>query len=188
MKPLERDFALRGGRRARIRPIRASDAAEMLRIERALHADGRGMVRPLAETPRDVDEQAARMAPWIAVTEADTGSVALVAEVLEPARVLAGSATLDRLVPGFLRHVGVVAIGIDPAHQHRGAGRALVEALIAHARAHGLARLELYVRADNPRAIALYRSLGFEHEGTRRRFVRLPDGTYVDDWVMGLLL
>ena len=146
------------------------------------------MVRSLEQTSTSVDAEAARIAPWIAVTEADTGSVALVAEVLEPGRALAGSATLDRLLPAFLRHVGVAAVGIAPAHQGLGAGRALMEALIAHARATGLERVELYVRTDNPRAIALYRSLGFEHEGTRRRFVRLPDGTYVDDHVMALLI
>ena len=47
--------------------------------------------------------------------------------------------------------------------------------------------VELQVRADNPRAIALYRSHGFEHEGTRRALVRADDGRLVDDLVMGLL-
>jgi putative acetyltransferase len=188
MKPTERAFTLRDGRRARIRPLRASDAAEMLRVERALHADGRGMVRSLGQTSADVDSEASRIAPWVAVTEAETGSIAVVAEVLEPTPELAGSATLDRLLPALLRHVGVAAVGIAPAHQGLGAGRALMQALIAHARAIGLHRLELYVRTDNPRAIALYRSLGFEHEGTRRHFVKLADGTHVDDYVMALLI
>jgi 8-oxo-dGTP pyrophosphatase MutT (NUDIX family) len=40
------------------------------------------------------------------------------------------------------------------------------------------------VRADNARAIALYRSLGFAWESTRRGFLRLADGRPVDDLVL----
>ena len=49
-------------------------------------------------------------------------------------------------------------------------------------------RVELNVHANNTRAIALYRSMGFEHEGSRRAFLRADDGTFVDDHLMGLLL
>ena len=48
-------------------------------------------------------------------------------------------------------------------------------------------RVELGVRADNLRAVALYRSLGFVEEGVRRDFVRLGDGSFVDDITMGQL-
>ena len=51
---------------------------------------------------------------------------------------------------------------------------------------HGLKRLELNVRSDNQAAQALYRGLGFHHEGTRSKFIRLDDGTLIDDWVMAL--
>jgi ribosomal protein S18 acetylase RimI-like enzyme len=42
---------------------------------------------------------------------------------------------------------------------------------------------ELYTRQDNDRARALYESEGFVIESTRARFIRLPDGRYVDDLV-----
>ena len=58
--------------------------------------------------------------------------------------------------------------------------------MIAHAKAHGLKRLELYVRSDNHAAQALYRGLGFHHEATRAKFVALDDGTFIDDYVMAL--
>jgi len=60
--------------------------------------------------------------------------------------------------------------------------------LIDHARTQRLVRLELYVRADNTRAHALYLSLGFTHEGTRARLIRLDDGTYVDDFTFSMFL
>jgi GNAT superfamily N-acetyltransferase len=43
-----------------------------------------------------------------------------------------------------------------------GLGRALVEATIERARERGCRRLELDVNTENPPAMALYRSLGFE--------------------------
>ncbi len=93
----------------------------------------------------------------------------------------------------MLRHVGVLGIGVHPAAQGLGVGRQLMEHLLAWVRAHRdpggqrVLRVELQVRADNPRAIALYRSLGFEHEGTRRAFIHADDGRLVDDLLMGLL-
>jgi ribosomal protein S18 acetylase RimI-like enzyme len=43
-----------------------------------------------------------------------------------------------------------------------GVGRALTEAVLERARARGCARVELDVNTENPAALALYRSLGFE--------------------------
>lgn len=63
-------------------------------------------------------------------------------------------------------------IGVDPAHQRRGIGRALLRALLH--RAPG-ATVFLEVRTDNEPAINLYRSEGFAVIGTRRRYYR-PSG------------
>ena len=56
--------------------------------------------------------------------------------------------------------------------------------LIAWAGDHGIERMELYVRSDNDRAIRMYDSLGFERESVRRRYIRDPDGSHVDDFVL----
>jgi len=63
-------------------------------------------------------------------------------------------------------------IAVDPAHHHRGIGRALLRAVLD--RAAG-ATVFLEVRTDNESAINLYRSEGFEVVGTRRRYYR-PSG------------
>jgi RimJ/RimL family protein N-acetyltransferase len=49
----------------------------------------------------------------------------------------------------------------------------------------GLEKIELTVHASNEPAIALYRSLGFEEEGKRRRGW-LVDGAYDDIVLLGL--
>lgn len=63
-------------------------------------------------------------------------------------------------------------LAVDPAHQGRGIGRALLRALLDHAAG---ATVFLEVRTDNESAIQLYRSEGFAVIGTRRGYYR-PSG------------
>ena len=65
-------------------------------------------------------------------------------------------------------------IGVDPAHQERGIGRALLRELLALADAQR-ATVFLEVRTDNGAARALYESEGFTVVGLRRRYYR-PSG------------
>lgn len=105
--------------------------------------------------------------------------------VAEEGDALVGSATVRRYEPPLTRHVAVLSLGVHPDAQRRGHGRALLRGVCDLARDElGVTRLELFMRADNARAKALYESEGFEVEGARRRFVRLPDGTLVDDLIL----
>src|SRR5947209_2360520 len=58
-------------------------------------------------------------------------------------------------------HVGVLGIGILPAFRERGLGAALIQAALQAAKRRGYVRIELTVRAENARAIALYEKFGF---------------------------
>jgi ribosomal protein S18 acetylase RimI-like enzyme len=78
----------------------------------------------------------------------------------------------------------VFGLGVDPQFEGRGAGRALMEALIDEARARGGQKMTLRVFAPNDRARRLYKSLGFEREGLLKREFRIGDGEYVDDILM----
>lgn len=60
----------------------------------------------------------------------------------------------------------VYVIGVDPAHQGTGLGRALLIAGLRSLAARGLTQAMLYVDAANTPAIALYSSLGFTHWDT----------------------
>lgn len=68
----------------------------------------------------------------------------------------------------------VHTIGIDPSHQGRGIGRALLRELLAVADA-AAATVFLEVRTDNDVARALYGSEGFTVVGLRRRYYH-PSG------------
>lgn len=86
------------------------------------------------------------------------------------AAALVGYAGISRLgrTPPF--EYEVHTIGVDPACQGRGIGRRLLDELLSFA-AGGVVYLE--VRTDNEPAIALYRSVGFEQVGLRRRYYRV---------------
>ncbi|AOW92113.1 ribosomal-protein-alanine N-acetyltransferase [Rhodococcus sp. WMMA185] len=65
-------------------------------------------------------------------------------------------------------------IGTDPAYRRRGVGRALLDELLRKADTRG-GPVYLEVRTDNDAAIALYRRVGFEIVGTRRKYYQ-PSG------------
>jgi ribosomal-protein-alanine N-acetyltransferase len=69
-------------------------------------------------------------------------------------------------------HLLNVAVAIPARRQ--GIGRALMDDLVAYARAHAVARILLEVRAGNTAAIALYEQLGFTRFNVRERY-------YADD-------
>jgi putative acetyltransferase len=71
---------------------------------------------------------------------------------------------------GKLRHTGSFGIMVHDQFQGRGIGRELLEMLLHLADNFlGLTRVELEVFPDNDRAIRLYESCGFEHEGRKRK-------------------
>jgi putative acetyltransferase len=75
---------------------------------------------------------------------------------------------------GRMNHAGEIAhIMVHDEFQGRGIGRQLMEALLDIADNYlDLVRVELLVYADNEGAVRLYESLGFRHEGIKRKCVR----------------
>ena len=96
---------------------------------------------------------------------------------------LIGSASLTRL-ENRRSHVGQIGMAVHDAYAGRGAGGALMTALLHVAdRWIGLRRVELTVYADNARAIGLYERHGFVREGLHKDFA-LRDGAFVDALAM----
>lgn len=101
---------------------------------------------------------------------------------------IVGSAGLHPVGPALRRrHAMMLGISVAPEAQGQGVGRALMQALVDYADRWGqVLRLELQVYADNHRAIALYESMGFRHEGRHVGYA-LRDGRYVDSLSMARL-
>jgi len=86
------------------------------------------------------------------------------------------------------RHAGEFGMSVRKQSWGMGIGAALVDALIEWARDTGIiSKINLKVRTDNSRAIALYDSRGFRREGTVSREL-LVGGRYHDQYLMGLEL
>ncbi len=65
-------------------------------------------------------------------------------------------------------------VAISSEWRGRGLGRHLVERVIAAARARGITKIFLEVRASNERAAGIYRQLGFVEVGVRRDYYQHP--------------
>ena len=90
-----------------------------------------------------------------------------------------GSAGLNRF-ENRRAHAGSIGMAVHDAYAGRGAGSALMAAIVALADDWlNLRRLELTVYADNARAIGLYERFGFAREGLHRDFA-WREGAYVD--------
>lgn len=114
-------------------------------------------------------ERACFHAPWSEdALRAELGKgIFLVVEAEGRAIAYAGCQTV--LDEGYITNVAVA-----PTFRRQGAGRALLAALAARARAQGLAFVTLEVRASNAPAIALYEGAGYVRVGTRKNFYRAP--------------
>lgn len=130
------------------------------------------------EPPVDVAERAERFRGRIE----DDGPGAW--WVMEEDGEILGGASVGESVSGVLS----LGMSLVPEARGRGGGRALLDAVIDHARSVGAHKVELEVWPDNVRAIGLYESAGFEVEGLKRNHYRRRDGSLRSALVMGLLV
>lgn len=66
--------------------------------------------------------------------------------------------------------VHLLNLSVEAARQGRGFGRSMLQWLMHDAATRGASGMMLEVRPSNERALALYRSTGFEQIGLRRRY------------------
>jgi putative acetyltransferase len=85
---------------------------------------------------------------------------------------------------------GVVTFGmaVMPEARGKGAGRALLDHIVEHARSQGAHKIELEVWVDNAPAISLYATSGFDVEGLRRDHYRRKDGSLRSALLMARML
>ena len=155
--------------------IRSAEPADAARI--SAHLGEVGVFEGLLQVP-DVPI-ASRLEHLQKVDPQGCRLVALAGdEVVGAAGLHVQQATLRRM------HVRGLGISVSPQWQGRGVGRRLLARLLDWAdNWAGVLRVELHVHADNDRAMALYKSMGFEEEGRHRAFA-LKNGRYVDCYSM----
>jgi RimJ/RimL family protein N-acetyltransferase len=161
-----------------IRTATAEDAAELLGyVERLLAEDLPGIFR--------------RRVPSLAE------EYEFIASRTRPEKCTLLVAVLDGRVVGVAdfigqanqqeRHAGTFGISMDRSARGLGIGTALIEALVAWAREHGITRIQGWAFSSNPRAVALYERLGFAREGVARQAIEV-DGELIDAILIARLL
>lgn len=160
---LPRTCTLRDGASARIRRAGADDADALLRHVSAVAAE-----EVYLQTEK-VEKSPAQEREWILGFDGRRGLL-LVATLADR---LVGSADFRRGEQAKNAHVAQLGIALQPEVRGQGLGRAMMEEGVEWARSVGIRKLFLGVFSTNERAIALYRSLGFEEEGRLRGQVLL---------------
>ncbi len=163
-----------------IRPAQPSDSEGLSQLANAVFRHTYGAVIP-----------SAILTPYLARVFSPT---AIQLAIHEPATQLLVAAQGNRLLgyskcaptvpPASVRPGRVLELGnlyVDPAHQGRGLGKALLHQAMQHAAAQGFTTLWLCVWQANQPALHFYQSLGFTLVGET---VIDVDGVRFDDWVM----
>ncbi|MFV8462777.1 GNAT family N-acetyltransferase [Vibrio campbellii] len=97
---------------------------------------------------------------------------------------LLGHLALNLSTKPRLKHSASFGVAVAKASRGKGVGRFLLEHLVSYCDEElDLARLELEVHANNTAALSLYKSFGFEVEGTKRKAV-LVEGELIDIIIM----
>jgi ribosomal protein S18 acetylase RimI-like enzyme len=102
-----------------------------------------GLLRPVWDPYRDIDRKLA----------CDPGGLL----VADREGVVVGA-----VMAGYDGHRGWINyLGVDPAHQREGVGRALVDAAVEYLRDLGCPKVNLQVRRTNSGVVRFYEALGF---------------------------
>lgn len=101
---------------------------------------------------------------------------------------LAGNLNFMRGARSKICHAGEFGITVDKLYWGQGIGRHLITCLLEWARKEkNIRKVNLKVRADNERAIILYKRMGFSEEGCLTREF-YSNGIFYDALCMGLCI
>jgi ribosomal protein S18 acetylase RimI-like enzyme len=164
---------LKGGTAVAIRPMVKEDAGKLHAFFMRVPREDRLFLRDDVSI-RDVIDEWAEDLDYEKV-------LPLVAEIDGN---IVGDATLHRRKFGWTSHVGKVRVVIDPGFREKGLGTALVKELIGIAKLAGLDFLVIELMADQKRAIAAFKGLGFEKEAVFYNYVKDQTGEQRDLVVM----
>jgi RimJ/RimL family protein N-acetyltransferase len=175
----ERLLALRDGRYALLRPALPEDAHNLLDALNEVAGEGRFLLRRAWQITPELEQR------WLRVAMSSV-DLLIVAVLLDSAAMrheldLAGSLSLVRGRPEFIRHTAELSMWLRPAYREQGLGSAMLQYGVdwAHAQ-HDLEKITLSVRSSNRRAQNLYMKYGFVEEGRRRGYIKTDSG-YEDE-------
>ncbi|MBW2276968.1 MAG: GNAT family N-acetyltransferase [Deltaproteobacteria bacterium] len=170
---------LKDDRRLQISPVTTADVETLLDYARAVGGESDFLTFGAGEFDMSVADEVAfieavqQRKNLLVKGEVDGAMVSLL--------------NVDRGARPRVAHLGELGITVRKALWGQGVGKQMLRAGLDWAREAGLRKLNLKVRHDNARAIALYERFGFVREGRQARGYRIAD-EFFDDLCMGLVV
>ena len=162
-----------------VRSIKEDDAAEILDYLELISSESDNITFGPGEFNMPLEKETAFLK---SIVESDNG----IMYVAEANGEIAGQLHYTGGGRNRTRHTGEFGVTVQKKYWGQGIGRALMEAMIEWATTSKYCeKIDLRVRDDNHKAIALYRKLGFKVEGLRKRDMKI-NGEFVDCLFMGL--
>ena len=156
-------IVLKNGTEALIRNGDAPDGANVYEAFNLTHAESDYLLSYPDENSYDLEQEA----QFLAKKAESPNEIELVA-IMDGK--IAGMAGIEAVGSKYkVKHRAEFGISVLKEYWGLGLGKALMQACIQCAREAGYVQLELNVVAENERAIALYKSLGFEEFGRNPR-------------------
>lgn len=155
----QKTVRLRDGRTCILRNGTENDGQALLDIYLLTHAQ----TDFLLSYPDEAGMTASQEAEFLKSKTESPDEIEILAEVCGK---VVGSAGIGRVGNKYkVSHRAEFGVSVDEAYWGLGIGRALTEACIECAKNAGYSQLELDVVADNKKAVALYKSVGFTEYG-----------------------
>ncbi|HET9218856.1 MAG TPA: GNAT family N-acetyltransferase [Terriglobia bacterium] len=166
---------LKDGRTIVIRCADDRDAASLLESNKLSFIDGTGMILTVEEYTLSEDD----VKNFVQAHIDGPKDLMLVADF---EGTVVGNIGFRIAKPRMCGHWGTFAMAVRPGWRGCGIGNALLTRLLEWAASMPeIEKVTLAVRADNTRAIALYEKHGFVLSGCDKAYLRLSDGSFVDD-------
>ena len=123
---------------------------------------------------------------WIESHRSNLNKIILIAEVESK---IVGILDFSNGNRNRIAHTGEFGMSVLKEYRNQGIGSLLLKALMEWAKQNSTIEIiSLNVHANNERAIGLYKKMGFEIEGTRRRNSKYSENTYVGSVIMARFL
>lgn len=174
-------FKLKNGKLALIREAKPTDAKELIDYLEIVGGESDFLTFGKGEFELSESDEA----EFLAKCQAAESHIYLIAVVENSIVATLNFATGRRT---RVKHSGEFGMSVSKAHWGQGIGAALLDVLIEWAKETKTVRkINLRVRTDNERAVRLYKSKGFKHEGTLTNEM-FTHGQYHDLFAMGFNL
>ncbi len=161
-----------------VRSAVKEDAAQVLELSKNVASEEIYHMTSSSEINLTLEEEEA----WILTELENPNHLILVAEVNSQ---IVGLLDFSNGHRQRIAHTGYFGMSIEKSLREQGIGTMLLRVLLDWASSHPvIEKVCLNVHGNNPRAIALYKKMGFEVEGVRKQELKYGPTEYVDSIVM----